>query len=345
MLAGRDLRAGGTWMGVTRAGRFGVVTNFRELEAPPVADRTVARRGWCREFLAGADQPAAFVDRAERRCGSLRRLQPAAWATHGHCTTVSNRDSEGPRALRRASTDSAITGSTALAQARADPRAIRRRAGTTRPGGRDAASTCSTTASPLPATRCPTAACRPSWERALSAPFVRHERYGTRCSTVVLVGHDGRTIVRERRFDSAGAPERRDAPRVRRRPGAAMRRAPAARGWQARRAVAGLDRAACAVERIGRSARRRRTGSASRWTASIARSRTTSARTCHSRGTTQRTDLTDVAGAPPRRPGRRRSGRRAASLRLLRAGRSAAAPAATTRAGSCACGSSPASRC
>ncbi len=29
-------------------------------------------------------------------------------------------------------------------------------------------------------------------ERALSAPFVRHERYGTRCSTVVLVTYDGR---------------------------------------------------------------------------------------------------------------------------------------------------------
>jgi uncharacterized protein with NRDE domain len=41
-------------------------------------------------------------------------------------------------------------------------------------------------------------------ERALSAPFVRHERYGTRCSTVVLVELDGRTAVLERRFDPAG---------------------------------------------------------------------------------------------------------------------------------------------
>jgi uncharacterized protein with NRDE domain len=41
-------------------------------------------------------------------------------------------------------------------------------------------------------------------ERALSAPFVRHDRYGTRCSTVVLVGYDGRTVVHERRFDPSG---------------------------------------------------------------------------------------------------------------------------------------------
>ena len=38
----------------------------------------------------------------------------------------------------------------------------------------------------------------------LSAVFVRHPRYGTRCSTVLLAGHDRRTVVAERRYDSAG---------------------------------------------------------------------------------------------------------------------------------------------
>ena len=34
ILAGRDLRGSGTWMGAARSGRFGIVTNFRELERP-----------------------------------------------------------------------------------------------------------------------------------------------------------------------------------------------------------------------------------------------------------------------------------------------------------------------
>ena len=45
----------------------------------------------------------------------------------------------------------------------------------------------------------------PDLERAMSAPFVLHERYGTRCSTVLLAGHDGRTVAAERRFDAAGS--------------------------------------------------------------------------------------------------------------------------------------------
>ena len=34
ILAGRDLKAGGTWLGVARSGRFGIVTNYRDLQAP-----------------------------------------------------------------------------------------------------------------------------------------------------------------------------------------------------------------------------------------------------------------------------------------------------------------------
>ena len=44
----------------------------------------------------------------------------------------------------------------------------------------------------------------PEWERLLSSPFIVSERYGTRCSTVLRMGRDGRVEIRERRFDAAG---------------------------------------------------------------------------------------------------------------------------------------------
>jgi uncharacterized protein with NRDE domain len=44
----------------------------------------------------------------------------------------------------------------------------------------------------------------PEWRRALSAPFVLHPLYGTRCSTAVLLAASGALHVIERRFDAAG---------------------------------------------------------------------------------------------------------------------------------------------
>ena len=35
VIAGRDLEAGGTWLGITESGRFAAVTNVREPGQPP----------------------------------------------------------------------------------------------------------------------------------------------------------------------------------------------------------------------------------------------------------------------------------------------------------------------
>ena len=40
VLAGRDLRAGGTWLGIDRTGRLAAVTNFRQGEREPEARRS-----------------------------------------------------------------------------------------------------------------------------------------------------------------------------------------------------------------------------------------------------------------------------------------------------------------
>ena len=51
----------------------------------------------------------------------------------------------------------------------------------------------------LPATGVPL-----EWERMLSAPFIVSPTYGTRCSTVVTIDHDGAARLVERSFDPAG---------------------------------------------------------------------------------------------------------------------------------------------
>ena len=67
ILAGRDLQSGGTWLGVTRSGRFAAITNVRD----PAAQRGDAqsRGALVVEFLLGDGAPHAFTESLRPRAG------------------------------------------------------------------------------------------------------------------------------------------------------------------------------------------------------------------------------------------------------------------------------------
>lgn len=203
ILAGRDLRAGGTWLGVTREGRFGIITNFRDLESPPAVDAP-SRGEIVPRYLKDGGAAAGFLDvlggSAHRYSGfSLLIGGPRDlhyFSNRGHAGArplasgiygLSNHslDTPWPKLVRTRQRFAA-----AMAAERPDAATLFEILGDREPAGIGAPSD-----PDLPA----------DWERALSAPFVVHERYGTRCSTVVTMDDQGRTTVLERRFDATGA--------------------------------------------------------------------------------------------------------------------------------------------
>ena len=105
ILAGRDLEGGGTWLGITRNGRFAAITNYRD----PARLRAAApsRGQLVSGFLAGSETPGDYLRRIEsdaKACngfnllvadthelwwhsnvnGEIRQLEPGIHAVSNH---------------------------------------------------------------------------------------------------------------------------------------------------------------------------------------------------------------------------------------------------------------------
>jgi uncharacterized protein with NRDE domain len=201
LLAGRDLEAGGTWLGITRAGRVAFLTNHRD---PPAHREGAPSRGaLVSEFLKGQEGPEEFLGRKEEEGqlyngfhlvvgglhelwyftntgGSPRRLSRGI---HG----LSNGPLDDPWPKTRRSVE----------------RFTRALEGSGLPAPEPFLSLLSdrtrATDSELPATGVPL-----PWERLLSAVFIEGESYGTRSSTVLVATHQ-RVRFAERTFE-AGRP-------------------------------------------------------------------------------------------------------------------------------------------
>lgn len=205
ILAGRDLRANGAWLALDPGRRFGVVTNFRELQPPRPA--APSRGNLIPQYLSGIAGPAQFCRQLEASAGdysgfnllladrdalwyAANRAQPFARALPPGVYGLSNDllDTPWPKLLR---VKARFAQWLERGQATADE-LFALLADRTQALEGD---------TPLPRGGLP-----PDWDRILSAPFVVHPTYGTRCSTVVLLEPGGALHLAERRFDAAGEP-------------------------------------------------------------------------------------------------------------------------------------------
>jgi uncharacterized protein with NRDE domain len=199
VLAGRDLEAGGTWMGTTVDGRFAALTNFR---APDLHRVGAASRGQLvADFLGSKDTPIAWLDRHGKdaarynpfnllvgdrhtlACFSstdekTRVLAPGIYGLSNHLL-----DTHWPKVgVAKSALSSALT-------ALPDDRPL---------------FDLLHDDSVHPDDTLPRTGVSLEWERLLSAAFVKAPGYGTRSSTVLIVSRGGTPVFDEQTWLEGG---------------------------------------------------------------------------------------------------------------------------------------------
>lgn len=200
LLAGRDLEAGGTWMGVARNGRFAALTNYRDpsrrhTNAPSrgalVRQALEQDEGTLATLQAVAAESVRYagfnllvsdgetMGIHESTSGSVRLLEPGVYGLSNHLL-----DTPWPK-LSRA-------------------RRLLAECLPSLPAEEDVlALLCDRTVAAdddLPRTGVSL-----EWERLLSSTFIHAPGYGTRCSSLVTIDRQGRAQFKEWTWDETGA--------------------------------------------------------------------------------------------------------------------------------------------
>ena len=197
VIAGRDLEAGGTWLGITRGGRFAAVTNVRE---PGAAKGLHSRGRLTQAFLEGRQSAADHVGLIKMGDYSGFNLLVGDGQSLWYCSNRGTKPLElapGVYGLSNHLLDSPwpklLTARQRFSQA------------LTHLPDREPLFGILADDEIVPDSELPDSGIPLDWERRLSAIFVRAEGYGTRASTVVVQAADGSINFEERSFGPGGA--------------------------------------------------------------------------------------------------------------------------------------------
>ncbi|MBW1819114.1 MAG: NRDE family protein [Deltaproteobacteria bacterium] len=199
VLAGRDQRAGGTWLGITRTGRLAAITNYRDPAS--IKDHAPSRGELVSNFLLGTDPPKIYLRRLDGkadeyngfnlilgdgqalywysgRAGEIRALEPGIYGLSNHLLdTPWPKVARGKEALRRLLAEQGSVSPEALFALLSDR---------SRPDDAD-----------LPDTGVGL-----ELERLLSPLFITSPDYGTRSSTILTIDERERVHFSERTFNA-----------------------------------------------------------------------------------------------------------------------------------------------
>ncbi len=202
VLAGRDLQAGGTWMGVTDTGRFAAITNFRDPSR--IKHKAPSRGALVGDFLCSDTSAQTYLEQVRQsaeayNCFNLivkdesglfyyanyqnqnriQRLYAGVYGLSNHLL-----DTDWPKVKKARKKLTSL-----MKQELVDEEAI---------------FTLLTDRQPAPDAQLPDTGIEVAWERLLSSVFIRSKTYGTRSSSVILMEKNGQVRFSERTFDVSG---------------------------------------------------------------------------------------------------------------------------------------------
>ncbi|WP_269531714.1 NRDE family protein [Chitinimonas sp. BJYL2] len=190
-LGGRDLQAGGSWMGLSRTGRFAALTNYRDPRRHK-PDAT-SRGALVADFLASDITASDFLHALRGRASAYNDFNLLVFdgrlllGYESH-TDRTLRFGRGAHAVSNGGFDSPWPKVERLRAAMADDTSL------------EAQFALLADTAIAPDARLPSTGVPLEWERALSALFIRTPEYGTRASTVLSVSA-GHCQFIERSFD------------------------------------------------------------------------------------------------------------------------------------------------
>ncbi len=192
--AGRDLQAGGTWLGINRDGRFAALTNIRNGRAAKLDKRS--RGELVAEYLSDGTDPRSYLDLVRDTADdyngfnlifgdadtlhwisndsetSFRSLEPGIYGLSN-----GSLDTPWPKVVRAKAQFASL-----LCQGAPDDAYFEMLADTVRPAD----------------VRLPDTGVSLEWERLLSPICIESPDYGTRASTLLRVGGGGAASLDER---------------------------------------------------------------------------------------------------------------------------------------------------
>jgi uncharacterized protein with NRDE domain len=200
LLAGRDLRAGGTWLGITRTGRIAALTNYRDPHdnRPDAPSRGLLVTG----FLLSEEPPSGYLDRLANDASSYNGFNFLAGQNRDFYWYSNRGDgiqklSPGIHGLSNRLID------TPWPKVEKGKRKLEEIASSEKVTTEDFFQLLSDRTMPADE-RLPDTGVGLEWERILAPMFISSPTYGTRSSTVILLDRSGRITFEERCFANGG---------------------------------------------------------------------------------------------------------------------------------------------